>query len=345
MGGDSLCAPDIKRIKERGKLIVAQHSGEMPLFFMLTPKGFDKFPKEMRLELPDGRSVCGFDVAIAKFLAKVLNVEIDLKRSYPTYRDVVDAVARGEADLGISNLCMTFGRLQSVRFSQPYATFSFALLVNRRTMIEKRIELGAKSTGDDFDRFFDRPEALIGVEARTAPQEQLPLIFPKAKAVPFKTQNELLLALRDQKIDAVIGDDFYILYVMSMDPELHLHYEMLRIPDTPYKIAVAVNPEFPTLKNIVDEISTYIKIEPPVELIRKYEGVLRALAEPKESPAAAGGLSAGVSASAAREASEGVAAGMRLRLSTNAYIAVGLPLAVFVIVWLRMARRKRRTGS
>ncbi len=330
-GASYVLTPDIKRIKDRGKLIVAQYSGESPVFFMVMPKGSTQFPEHMRFELPDGKTICGIDIAIAVFLAKLLHVELELKREYTTYRAVVDAVAKGEADVGISNLSVTFDRLQTVRFSQPYANFSFCLLLNRQAVIQKKITLNAKSSDDDFDRHFNKPDVLIGVMEWTASQEQLPVIFPKARAVPFKTGEELIAALRAQKIDGILDDNLFFLYAMMMDPELHLYCEMLKVPNSPQKIAAAINPESPTLEQMMDEISTYITVESPEVLLKKYEGILK-------SAEAAAGRPTPTGSATAEKATE--SHGPRTKLSAGALPAVGLPLVVLAIIWLRMSRRR-----
>ncbi len=337
---DRLVMPDIKRIKERGSLIVAQYEGESPPYFFFEKDS--QLPESMRLTLHDGRVICGIDIFLARSIAKILHVELDLKRDYPTFRAVIDAVSVGEADLGISDLSLSFERMQSVRFSEPYAVFSFALLVNRHTMLEKKIMLDEKSTDEDFDRYFNKPDCRIAVGRDTSAGEQLFLIFPNAAAVPYNSIEELAGMVGERKIDAVLGDDFSIYFEMLKRPALRLYFDVLKIPDSPEKIAIAVNPDAPTLAMIADEVARCIRINSTKELVAQYGSVLKSLAA--ENPSASSGSRRPPSADGRRLGVVGSlyekVSGKKVEFSDSAMAAVGLPLAAFILVWIGMSRRR-----
>ena len=60
-----------------------------------------------------------------------LGVRIEFLDGAPSFDAVVDDVAQGRADIGISKLSQTYYRLIRVRFSEPYITLSHALLFER----------------------------------------------------------------------------------------------------------------------------------------------------------------------------------------------------------------------
>ena len=127
---DRLPPTDLKRICASGRLVVARYQGQRPPFFF---RG-------------EGGQWQGFDVDLAGDIAERLGVEYQ-PRLAASFNDVVDLVADGSADLGISKLSITLERSQRVRFSKPYMTVYQTLLVNR---------LSAPMQEDPFT-FLDRP--------------------------------------------------------------------------------------------------------------------------------------------------------------------------------------------
>ena len=76
-------------------------------------------------------SFAGPEIDLAKQIARALGVRIEFLDRAPSFDAVVDDVAQGRADIGISKLSQTYYRLIRVRFSEPYITLSHALLFER----------------------------------------------------------------------------------------------------------------------------------------------------------------------------------------------------------------------
>jgi ABC-type amino acid transport substrate-binding protein len=126
--GSELWPHDIRRIKERGRIIVAQHGGVEPAFFFYDEAGvfpdYASFPYE-------GKRLVGCDILLATRIAEQLGVRLQLDRSFSDYESVCRSVASGKADIGISMLSITLKRAQYLRFSTPYAVVRTGVLVDR----------------------------------------------------------------------------------------------------------------------------------------------------------------------------------------------------------------------
>ncbi|MCH7666243.1 MAG: transporter substrate-binding domain-containing protein [Acidobacteria bacterium] len=118
---------DLRKICKRGELRVVRYEGERPPFFSLK-----------------GDATVGFDVDLGRDMAERMGVRYREVAAAESFDAVVDRVADGSADLGLSKLSATLARAQRVRFSRPYLTVYQALLVNR---------LSAPGGGDPFQGF------------------------------------------------------------------------------------------------------------------------------------------------------------------------------------------------
>ena len=106
---------DLQEIVDRQKLVVAVLANDIP---------------PMVVTKEDGE-LDGFDPRLARDLAKRLKVQVEFLRTAETFGEVIDQVARGEADVGISNLARNYLRAQRVYFTTPYIRMSLTLLINR----------------------------------------------------------------------------------------------------------------------------------------------------------------------------------------------------------------------
>jgi ABC-type amino acid transport substrate-binding protein len=106
---------DIKKIIQKGKLVVAINSVDYPPFFYHNKKGI----------------LDGYDIEIANDIAKFLGVKVEFNRSAVTFQDVVKLVQDEHADIAISAISATLSRGLNVRFSEPYLTPNQCLILNR----------------------------------------------------------------------------------------------------------------------------------------------------------------------------------------------------------------------
>ena len=79
---------------------------------------------------PDG-ALLGPEIEMAQQIGRALGVKVNFVDNAESFDSVVDFVAAGRADIGVSKLSQTYSRLKHVRFSEPYVTLRHALLFNR----------------------------------------------------------------------------------------------------------------------------------------------------------------------------------------------------------------------
>ncbi|HKW54630.1 MAG TPA: transporter substrate-binding domain-containing protein, partial [Stellaceae bacterium] len=103
-------APDIERILDRGRLVVAVAGFAVPPFVTLGADG----------------ALSGHDIALAQGMARALGQPVDFERA-ASFDDIIDKVASGAVDLGLSRLSATLARATLVRFSRPYLVLRHAL--------------------------------------------------------------------------------------------------------------------------------------------------------------------------------------------------------------------------
>src|SRR6185312_16366090 len=147
-------APDMQRIIDRGKLVVAITAADVPPFVITGADG----------------KLAGYDVALAEGMARALGVPVAFDRSAPDADAVIDRVARHEADLGLSRLSETLDRAKRVRFSRPYLTLHRALLLNR----PRFAHLAEGRDPVEVVKGLDAAIAVVGSDDRAAAQRLLP---------------------------------------------------------------------------------------------------------------------------------------------------------------------------
>src|SRR5260221_12602823 len=108
-------APDMQRILDRGRLVVAVAGFAAPPFVTIGADG----------------ALGGHDIALAHGMAGALGLPVAFDRDATNFDDIVGKVAQGTADLGLSRLSATLARAVLVRFSRPSVGLRHALLVNR----------------------------------------------------------------------------------------------------------------------------------------------------------------------------------------------------------------------
>ncbi len=219
----SLLPPDIRWIKERGRIIVAMYREDRPPFFYTNKEG--KF--------------VGIDVELARDIARQLQVDVEFDRAAASFEEVVDRVVTGQADLAISKLSITLSRAQRTRYTQPYVTFHQSLLVNRLQLaaLEKKhpdkndLELAKNASGR------------IGVLAGTSYVEWAGLCFPNAEIVPFNSIEKSIEAVYEGKVFAAFYDNWEIRSFINRNPKLSVYAKMIILEDLPDPISIAVAPQ------------------------------------------------------------------------------------------------------
>ena len=205
--------PDLRRICASGKLVVARYEGERPPFFFRSQGEW-----------------LGFDVELAQRIAERLGVTHEL-RPAESFDGVVDLVAAGEADVGISKLSITLARSQRVRFSKPYMTVYQTLLINR---------LAAPKQEDPFAAL-DRPAARIGALEGSSYMGYAASEFPSAQVRGYDEFDRMMLDVAGGFLDAAFVDSARANTWRQSNPQRLIQVRAFVARDRKDLLAFAVN--------------------------------------------------------------------------------------------------------
>lgn len=221
--------PDIKRILDRGTLIVALLGNDNPPFFM-----------------DEAQSPVGLDIKIAQGLANALDVDLDFNRSAETFNEVVNQVYQLEADIGISKLSQTLSRAKRVRFSHPYVTMRQGLLVNR-------LQLAQQTEGNHIVEAIRNFNGNVGVIAGSSYGSFIKQKFPAATIQTYPTWDDIVKAVISGDIQAAYRDELEIKKVVLKNPDAALRLQTIALTDTQDQIAMALPWDSQTLQAFVDQ--------------------------------------------------------------------------------------------
>jgi polar amino acid transport system substrate-binding protein len=222
-------APEIARIFNRGELVVAMLGVDTPPFFYKR-----------------NNELVGLEVDLAKAVARELKVSVRFDRSAKSFNDVVDVVARGDADLGISKLSRTLARAQKISFTQPYLRLNHAFILNRVKFAEYAKGRPVTSAIRDF-------RGSLGVIANSSFADYAGRYFPFAELRAYPTWDDLLKAVNKGDVIAAYRDEFEVKSVLKIDPTASLTLRTVTFKDLEDTLAIAVSIQDPVLLAFVDQ--------------------------------------------------------------------------------------------
>jgi len=160
--------PDIQKIIDRNKIVVAMYENDQPPFFKVNGDG----------------QLNGFDIELARDIAKELGVEVEFNRSAKTFNQTVDMVVNKEADIVISKLSRTLVRSKRVLFTKPYITLRKGLLANRLRLAQATREI-------ETTEFIKNLTGDIGVVSGSSYVGYAKQMFPKANIKEYPNWKRL----------------------------------------------------------------------------------------------------------------------------------------------------------
>jgi len=183
---DPSVSPDIARIQERGKLVVAAYKADMPPFFYVDDHG----------------DPGGIDVDLATDIANRLGVRLEYARIADSFDDLPALVAQRKADVAIAYLSRTLRRAAVVRFTQPYVRL-------RQTIMVNRTKTAPLFRGGERVEALDDPGVRIGVEDGSSYVDFATERFPKAELRRYRSNEDAVDDLLNGQLHAVIVDEAF----------------------------------------------------------------------------------------------------------------------------------------
>jgi len=211
-------SPDMRRILDRKKIIVAMHCDDGVPFYTIDKKG----------------NLTGLDVDLARDIAKTLGVDAEFNRQAKTFDELVDMVADGKADVAISCLSRTRKRAMKVNFSSPYVKLYHTLIINR--MKTEKLKAGKKPS-----EWLNSTNVVLCTVRGSSYVEYVQGDYPDAKLVLFDTFTEAAANVVNGSAHAVIFDDSEVNEWVRRHPEELIYVQTQVLKDKEDNISIATN--------------------------------------------------------------------------------------------------------
>jgi len=174
--GTPVLADTLDEIKERGVLRVGMEPGYMP-FELTNQKG----------------EIIGFDVDMAKRMAKALDVELELVST--AWDGIIPSLVTKKFDIIMSGMTITEERAKTIDFAKPY------IIIGQTALIRKDLA-GEVKTWKDLDDAKFKVASKLGTTGEIATKKMI----PKAQYFSYETEQEGIMETVNGKVDAFIYD-------------------------------------------------------------------------------------------------------------------------------------------
>lgn len=165
----------MERIKKNGKLVLGTSADYPPYEFHKSVDGKDE--------------IVGFDVEVAKQIAKDMGVKLEIKDM--KFDGLLAALDQGNVDIVVAGMTPTEERKKNVDFSKVYYNAVQTVIVKA-------------SDKDKIKSVDDLKGKRVGVQKGAIQEEIAKKQMPNSEAVALGKISDLVLALKNNRVDAVI---------------------------------------------------------------------------------------------------------------------------------------------
>ena len=217
--------PDIRRIKERGALIVAMHSSNFrPYMF----------------EDPDNPGqLIGHEIELARDVAAALGVDLILDREAQSFNEIPRRVADRQADVAISLLSRTLARAQFVRFTTPYIIVQPTIAIHRINVSVFEVDLNDPVAS--LNRTAERVAEPEGNAYVTIARN----IFPEVELIELDSWGSVYQAVLDRDVTFALRSEVGVANFLFENKEQQINLQTIPLNEPRYEdpLAMAVHPD------------------------------------------------------------------------------------------------------
>jgi len=180
----------LSKIKAKGRLVVGINADFAPYEFHTMINGKD--------------TIAGFDLDMAKDIAKDMGVELELKEL--SFDALLTTLQSGQVDVIISGLSATAERRKTVDFSIPYYKGEQVVLTTKGNLAK-------------FNSFSDLKDKKIGVQLSSLQDRLMNTLLPDGKYTKIESMNTLFLSLKSKQIDAIVTTKIVCQMAIAANPD------------------------------------------------------------------------------------------------------------------------------
>ncbi len=189
--GQTPAAEDsLAKIKAKGKLVVGMNAEFAPFEFHAMIDGKD--------------TIAGFDMELAKEIAKDMGVKLEVKEL--AFDALLASLQSGQIDVIISGMSATEERRKSVDFSEVYYRGIQSLLTTKENV-------------GKFNSFNDVKNYKIGLQLSSLQDRLMTHLIPDGKFTKIESMTTLLLSLKAKQIDALVTTKVVCQMAIAANPE------------------------------------------------------------------------------------------------------------------------------
>ena len=215
--------PTLSRVKKSGKLVIGTAAEYAPYEFHATVNGKDK--------------ILGFDMDVARTLAKHLGVKLEVQDM--SFDSLLGAVKTGKIDMAIAGMTYTPERAKEVNFSTPYYN-------------DKNVVLTLKENKNKWATLDQIRGAKLGAQVSSS-QSKLASSLTDKKTVQVKKITDLVMQLSQKKVDAVVLAQTSAKSYLTQSDQFSITKAKLPIT-TGNAVSTVMNKNSPVFKEKVDQI-------------------------------------------------------------------------------------------
>jgi polar amino acid transport system substrate-binding protein len=235
---------------ENNKVVAQQATYSGQKLVMVTSDDYP--PYEFRNTATGKDEIIGFDVDIAKSIAKEVGFELEIRDT--DFSGIIPALQSRRADFAMAGMTPTAERKKNVDFSQIYYEA-------KNTIVARK--------GSNFKKLEDLAGKKVGVQLGST-QEKTTQRFKNFKLVALNRTAEIIQEVKSRRIDAAVIEDTIAKGFIAGSPDLELNSIISNSEEAGSAIA------FPKGSNLVNEfnrILTQMKQSGEInKLVKKWFG-------------------------------------------------------------------------